>query len=323
MPSQLRFTIGILVVLVASSPNAFAQSSSASNQDGTPVISTATVTDRTGNYVMGLTADSFQITDEKAVRQISLFQNVDEPMSIAILVDTSDSMQQPNEREIGAPKAIADAIWKFIEMGHQDNEYLLASFGLSFHLLADWSSGKALLANKPAITPYPEKKGTALYDACLTVLDGLSKGRHQKRVLLLFSDGLDEGSTNKYSDLARVLSNSDVLFYAIGPRMIFDTRFLNLQLNLQINFTAGEEVLADLTSLTGGAALVPENKKQFEAAIDRVSTELRHQYRIGFVTPAGTPNKWHQLKWKVRPPKNAAQQFSKLKVRGRQGYYPK
>lgn len=279
---------------------------------------TVTVTDRQRNYVMGLTREAFIVTDEGTGRPVSVFRSADEPMSIAILVDTSGSMQMPDVQEIGRPKPIWGAIARFIELGNTRNEYFLASFDERYRELHGWSSGNVLLASKPEINP--EKKGTALYDACLAALAKLETGRYEKRVMLLFSDGIDATSKNKYSELIRVLRKQDVLVYAVGPRQIFGGPFTPFKIVMK----EGEKFLAGLTSLTGGMGFVPENKKEFERVVEQIAIELRHQYRLGFSAAQLLPaNKPRRLKLKITLPPDTPPNFSKLTIRNRQTYIPR
>lgn len=267
---------------------------------------------------MGLTREAFTLSVQKAVQTISVFRNTDEPMSIGILVDTSGSMQMPDVREIARPKPISEAIQRFLQLGNEENEYFLASFDVNFRELTDWVSSKHFRANMPVIAQ--EKKGTALHDALLAALAKLKTGRHQKRVLLLFSDGIDGVSTHKYSELKGNLRDSDVIVYAVGPRQVFGSPFWPIKIVMK----EGERVLAELTSMTGGVGFVPENKNEFDRVVEQIAIELRHQYRIGFsANQTASPNKWHRLNVKVTAPVNAPKELSKLTVRARQGYYPR
>ncbi len=237
-------------------------------------------------------------------------------MSIGIIVDTSPSMTQTTTREVGEPKKITDAISRFIELGNEKNEYFLAEFDSTFRLLSDWTDGKSLMASKPSITS--QGKTTVLYDACTAAVDKLTSGHYEKRVLILFSDGLDGESKTKYGKLRDSLRRSDVLLYGVGPRLIFG----NLPIPLTIFIKEGSQVLGELADTTGGKAFIPETSSQFVHVVEQIAIELRHQYWIGFHVPeAAQPNQWRRVKVKVTAPPAAPIEFKKLTVRARQGYY--
>ena len=80
--------------------------------------------------------------------------------------------------------------------------------------------------------------------------------------------------------------------------------------------------MMELAEISGGETFPSRVQKELRQAIESIAIQLRHQYRIGFVAAAtDPPNRWHRLKLKVTPSPNAPQQFSKLTVKIRLGYY--
>jgi len=176
----------------------------------------------------------------------------------------------------------------------------------------DWKSPAELLAQKTDIVE--ANCDTALYDACLEALDKLRTAHHARRALLLISDGEDNASHQTFISLRQRLRDSDASLYAVGPVKPSD---VGSSLGLE-----GAGVLTELVETTGGEVFFPESKKQLDAVIEQIALELRHKYRLGFHSDkAETPNKWHRLRVKVKPPPNLPVEFSNLVVRTRQGYY--
>ena len=92
---------------------------------------TVTVTDREGHHISGLDKRAFSIYDDRVAQQISFFSDSDTPVSLAIIFDTSDSMSGENINR--ARQALA----RFIETTHRQDEYFLISFSDRARLLLD------------------------------------------------------------------------------------------------------------------------------------------------------------------------------------------
>ncbi len=314
----LRFSFAVLFLVPLTLPNS-QTTLSAQTRDAGLTMMTVTLTDRRGNYVMGLTSDAFKVTDESRVVPVKLFGVIDEPMSIGILVDTSSSMQQPEAKEVARPKPIGEAVVRFLELANTENEYFLMAFDESPRVLVDWNKAKELSNQK--ITMTEAKKMTALYDSCFAAIEKLKDAHRAKRALILFSDGLDSTSKRRYLELRRLLRGTDVVLYAIAPRISYNRSDILALFGSALN-REGQEVLVELAQITGGAVFYPENKEQLNRVVDQIAIETRHQYRIGFQAgTAGVADKWHRIRVKVEPPLAAPSEFRKLTVRTRQGFY--
>jgi Ca-activated chloride channel family protein len=128
--------------------------------------------------------------------------------------------------------------------------------------------------------------------------------------VLLISDGQDNSSRYTFSELRRLLKESDVLIYAIG---ILDGGDMGSTLGV-----AGQAILDELASVSGGKAFFPSSGAEMNEIFERIALELRHQYSIGY-KPSNFVNdgKWHKLKVKVTPPRGLPRLF----VRSKEGYY--
>ncbi len=261
---------------------------------------------------MGLERGSFTINDEGTSRPIKLFDNKDEPVSMGILIDTSASMDLFESREIARHGPILETLSTFIQLSNSANEYFMISFGNKPEVLSDWTRDTNGLLSK---IPVSRGKGnTALYDALVFGLEKVKTGSHKKCAILLISDGQDNNSRHKFTDVRNLLRGSDALLYSIGT---LSGSGAGTTLGME-----GQGVLLELSELTGGAALFPEDSDRLNRMANLIATELRHQYLLAFqYDRAATPNKWHRLKVKVMPPTNAAAELKKLMVRTRQGYY--
>jgi VWFA-related protein len=269
---------------------------------------------------MGLPPDAFRVTDVNLISPPALSAD-DEPLSVAILIDTSSSMQAPDVKEVGRAKPIIDAINHFLELSNPGNEYFVMTFDRDAQVVLDWRQGKKL----PSLDVLPPKDPhlTALYDAGAAALTKLKEGHHNKRVVLLFSDGLDSGSKTRYADLRRSLERTDVLIYAFAPRAGGHlTTDLNGILRAMVT-REGEHVLGEMVQATGGFVYYPGTTRELMVAAERIAIEVRHQYRLTFRLKSGGSGApvLHRTKLEVTPPANVAAEHRKLNVRVRRGYY--
>lgn len=300
----------LFVIAFITIPTHSQQKGLTNTADGLIMLS-VTVRNGDGQNLNGLSREAFELVDEKKTRTIEFFENTDTPLSIGILIDTSESMRLFETRETSRAK-LGEAILHLLQLGNPNNEYFLASFDKVPRFLTDWKNSTELLAQKTDIIE--ANRDTALYDACLAALEKLTTAHHARRVLILISDGEDNVSHQTFVSLRQRLRDSDISLYAVGPVKPND---IGSSLGLE-----GAGILTELVETTGGEAFFPKNKKQLDAVMEQIALELRHKYRLGFRSDkAEATNKWHRLKVKIKLPPNLPAEFSKVIVRTRQGYY--
>ncbi len=266
------------------------------------VTLTLTVTDYYGRYVSGLNKDAFTVTDDGAEQELTFFSDSDAPVSIGILFDVSGSMS--GEKIAKARKALE----RFINTSHPSDEYFLIAFNNRAQLLLDRTrDGEAVLQKLTLVEP---KSNTALYDACYLGVERVTRGAHQKKAILIISDGQDNASRYNFKEVRRMLKESDVVIYSVG---IMDGRDSGSMEGMQ-----GQAFLDELSSVTGGKSFYPQTNVEMDEIFERIALELRHQYSVGFTPKNFQPDgKWHKVKVKVKPPRG----LPRLTVRNRDGYY--
>lgn len=278
-------------------------------EDGSPVkvktdlvTLTLTVTDYYGRYVSGLTKNAFSVTDNGEPQEITFFSDSDAPISIGILFDISGSMSGDKINKA------RQALSRFILTSHPNDEYFLIAFNSRAQLLLDRTrDGDAVLQKLTLVQP---KSNTALYDAVYLGLERVTRGSHQKRALLVISDGQDNASRYNFGEVRRLMKEADVVTYSVGILGKGDaTGSLGMQ---------GQSFLDEISSVTGGRSFYPQSDPEMDEIFERIALELRHQYAIGYTPKDFQPNgKWRKVKTKVKPPKG----LPRLTVRGREGYF--
>ena len=136
------------------------------------------------------------------------------------------------------------------------------------------------------------------------------RGVHPKRALLLISDGQDNNSRYTFTELRKLLKESDVTLYGIG---ILSGSDAGSSMGME-----GQGTLDELANVSGGKAFFPRSAAEMDDIFEQIALELRHQYSIGYRPPNFVSNgKWHRIKVKVTPPRGLPRLF----VRSKEGYY--
>ena len=266
------------------------------------VTLTLTVTDLYGRYVSGLGKNAFTVTDNNQDQDITFFSDSDAPVSVGILFDVSGSMA--GDKIIKARRALS----RFLATSHPSDEYFLIAFNTRAQLLLDRTRDSDAVLQK--LTLVAPKNNTALYDAVYLGIEHVTRGSHNKRALLIISDGQDNASRYNFGEVRRLLKESDVVAYSVG---ILDKGDAASSLGMQ-----GQAFLDEISSVTGGKAFYPQTDVEMDEIFERIALELRHQYSIGYIPKDfQADGKWRKVKVKVKPPRG----LPRLNVRGREGYY--
>ena len=168
----------------------------------------ATVVDDRGRYVPGLTPEDFILYEDGEVQSIDHFaQSQDLPVSVGVLLDTSGSM----ERKIDTA---TEAVERFLRQIHPDDEIFLVTFDDRPRRIEDFTDNRRRLAN--ALRSARVGGGTALYDALALGVDYIRNGKHDKKAILLISDGEDTASGTSFERAQRYVRESETLVYSLG-----------------------------------------------------------------------------------------------------------
>lgn len=249
---------------------------------------TVTVSDRNRRFVTGLTKDDFEVYDDNIKQEIALFATQDSPLTLGIVYDVSGSMNPLSTQSFHALKGLFD-------YSHPDDEYFVVSFSSQAKLIQDFTSVPENILNK-AIFIKP-KGSTALFDAIYLALEKVKDGRHEKKALLIISDGEENSSRYSFGELRKALRETDAQIYAIG--------------------LGQGGALPRLTETSGGLTFFPMEYGEVGDIYTRIALMLRNQYVIGFYpTDESETSRWHKLRIRVKVPKP----LGKMTVFYRDGY---
>jgi len=284
------------------------------NAEDNQILLNVTVSTKKGDLITKLKAENFKVYDGKKLQPISVFNSEDAPMSIGILIDKSKSTESKS-----LTQAQQLALSTFITKSHPDNEYFLMAFNITQNFLLDnTEDGKKTLQAIQKLSTIKSEGNTKYYDSVWIGLEKLSKSKYSKKVLLIFSDGMDNESKNDFGDIKKIIKHSDALLYNIS---IFTS-------SSEAGSILGMQAAAfneELTAVSGGKVLSPQTISEVNEALVKLAEELRSQYVIGFKTDKATDkNKkesWRDVKIKVELPALNSVNAEKIIVRTREGYY--
>lgn len=257
---------------------------------------TATVQTADGQLVTGLEKNSFEVYEDGVLQTIAGFTNQRVPVSLAVLLDVSDSMF--GQRLTDARAAIDRFVNGLIEQG---DEFAIVAFNHEQEMLTTWTAegaraGQVLGAVHPS-------GSTAIYDAILATLP-LAETRHRQRAaLLIVSDGADTASDATLRDVKTQLLRSDAFAYAVA---------IDPANRRPINTAVNVDALSEITDPSGGRTKVVHNSTDLSSALAEISDELNHQYLIGYSPTHGDDGKFHSIRVRVRGTND--------RVRARSGY---
>jgi VWFA-related protein len=304
---MLRFSIWLM--LIAAATLSFAQSSGDQAYNFSVNVELVqlpvSVLDKHGLPVRGLKPEHFAVFEDKVQQDISLFRQEDVPLSVGLVVDRSSSM-------FDKLSSLHTAAMTFVRESNSEDETSVISFGNDVNLDQDFTPNTGRLSR--ALERIVPNGNTALYDAVSLAAKHLSdNGFHEKKVLLVISDGEDNHSKYKLKEVLEKIRESKIIVYSIGLLGPDSGDSYNVMFD-----DSGRRALKQLAEVTGGAAYFPRGIREVEQVCTRIARDLRNQYTIGYKpTNEKLDGSWRKTIVRVNPPKNGP----KVQVRTKQGYY--
>jgi len=246
---------------------------------------TVTVTDPNGGYVTGLQKDDFKLYLDGQQRPIQFFrQDLNTPVSLGILVDTSGSMQPKIPQ---ARLAIAD----LLDALNPRDEVFLIAFSSRPYMLQPFTMDHERVANRLMILQAFGQ--TSLFDAIIQGMRIVRTGRYDKRALLVVTDGMDTSSSARVEDVIAMAKKMGVLVYSIGIGDPNARELPSISIGPWSIGGGGVEkvdapTLTALSSESGAKTFIVRQVGDGVAlrkACTQISLELREQYTVGFVAP--------------------------------------
>ena len=275
---DLTLFLAAVVAAVSAAPSEAqtlsAQSQVPSFRTGVDMVSvTVTVTDASGRYITDLEQNEFEIYEDRIQQELTFFTRSQLPIALALLIDTSASMER---RMQTAQEA---AIGFAYRLRPQDLASVI-DFDSRVNILEDFTNDGARLER--AIRRTAAGGSTSLHNAVYISLKELSKVRARtpdeirRQSIVVLSDGEDTSSLVGFTEVLELAKRSETATYAIGLRTQGDPR--------RREFQEAEYVLRQLARETGGRAFFPDSIGELTSIYDQIADELSSQYTIGYAS---------------------------------------
>jgi len=261
----------------------------------------ATVKNAGGEPVGSLDPGSFQIFDNGVPQTLAIFEHhTEQPLSIALLIDTSGSTGIQLQYETDSVNRFVRAL--FAE-GNPRDALALFSFNWETTLLAGFTRQAEPI--EKSLRGIKSEGGTSLYDALYLAAWRLQprEGRH---IIVVVTDGGDTTSVKNYNQAIQAVLMADTVIYPVLVVPIENDAGRNI---------GGEHALATMAQRSGGQVFLPSLGEQIDAAFAGILHDLRSQYLLGYY-PRGVPatkDPFHRIEIKLKRPD--------LRVSARSGYY--
>jgi Ca-activated chloride channel family protein len=301
LPIVAAATSLVLDLFCCGSAPAVARQPLATFKSGLDLVQvSAVVRDRKGRLVSDLSERDFTILDNGDSRPIANFRHDLAGVSVALLFDVSGSMEA---RLVDAREAAAHVLgWLDAK-----DEAAVFTFDTRLDEVAPFTPGLRVLPGQlSSLKPFG---ATSLNDAIAATAERAAT-RDRRRAVIVFTDGNDNWSRLKPSDVSAMASAIDVPVYIVGIVPAIDNPSADVS-TVTAERSALTGPLSDLATWTGGHAFVVSTPSDRSMVAREIINELRHQYLIAFES-SSRPG-WHPLVVRARN--------KDFVVRARSGYF--
>lgn len=261
---------------------------------------------------------------------VSFTRQVDLPLSLAILIDTSASQERTLPEEKRAAKSFIESVIRpskdevsivsftgetTLEQGMTNNLTRLARAidRVDFVPPSGYIGGGVIAGGTaPASADNQRASGsTAIWDAIWVTSEDVLKLSPEKtrRAIILLSDGVNTYGQKRLDDAVQAALRSEAVVYSIGVGDDFQYQGVD------------EGTLKKISERTGGRAFFPRDESELRAAFAQIQIEMRSQYLIAY-EPSNQKRdgSYRKIEIQIANPELAKQ---KVKLTNRQGYFAK
>jgi Ca-activated chloride channel family protein len=263
------------------------------------VVLHVNVFDGRSDAVPNLPQSAFLVVEDNEPQTITFFSHADVPVAVGLVIDNSSSMIARHGMVLSGATAFADS-------SHPEDEVFTIIFNENIQLglppTVKFTTNRTLV--RSTLLRFPAGGMTALHDAVIAGLEHLQEATHQKRVLIVLSDGKDNASQHSEDDMLQRAARSDAIIYTVSTARIASS-------------VSNPGLLRELAEASGGVGFFPRREEQVVEAFTEIATNIRRGYSLGY-TPTNTTHdgRYRRVKVLVRMPGRT----NNLRVSARDGY---
>jgi Ca-activated chloride channel homolog len=288
-----------------------------------------TAQDKNRRLLTELKQSDVRLLEDGQAQEITAFsRQVDLPLSLAILIDTSQSQERTLPEEKAAAISFIESVIRpakdevavvsftgetTLEQGMTNNlNRLRRAVERVEFVLPSGSIGGGVLVGTPPIsgTNQQAAASTAIWDAIwVTSSEVLGPAPEKtRRAIILLSDGYNTYGQKKLDEAVIAAQKSEAVIYSVG---------------IGDNFYQGvdESALRKISERTGGRAFFPRDEAELRQAFRQIQEEMRSQYLIAYApTNQKRDGSYRKINIELTSPE---MQKQKVKVTHREGYFAK
>lgn len=262
------------------------------------VLLHVSVLDRNGKLLTNLPQSAFKVTENGVEQKVRLFRREDVPVSMGLIIDNSGSMREQITK-------VNAAALLLVKESNPEDEVFVFNFNDDTYLDQEFTNDIKKL--EEALEKATTRGGTAMRNAVSLGIDyAREKGKKDKKVLIVVTDGNDTASTEtSLEQLVRKAQRSEVLIYSIGLLDKEDPR----------EARSAKRALKALAEASGGLDYYPKDLSEVETITPEIAHEIRNQYLLEYSpTNQNLDGTYRTIKVTVNGPRGAV-------VRHRNGYF--
>jgi Ca-activated chloride channel family protein len=280
--SRWRLVLAGVALVAATGPVGRAQPPQPGQPPQTPfragvdlVSLNVTVTEGTGKYVTDLAAEDFAVFEDGVKQDVTFFTRTNLPIALALLIDTSASME--NKLSTAQEAAVG-----FARRLRQQDLAEVVDFDSRVVVLQSFSNSVPEL--EQAIRKTSAGGSTSLYNAVYIALKDLKKiiakstDEIRRQAIVVLSDGEDTSSLLPFEEVLDLAKRSETAIYSIGLRASEGTGVSAK------GFKEAEFVMRQFSQETGGRSFFPNQITDLAAIYGQISDELSSQYTVGYTS---------------------------------------
>jgi len=251
-----------------------AQAPQPSFRSGVELVSLNVTVMEGTRYLTDLEQKDFKVFEDGNEQDVTFFNKTNLPIALALLLDTSASM------DTKLPTAQEAAIGFARRLRQQDLAEVI-DFDNRVTVLQNFTNSAQDL--ETAIRRTSAGGSTSLFNAIYIALKDLKKAvarnadEIRRQAIVVLSDGEDTSSLLPFEEVLDLAKRSETAIYGIGLRD-------NEAGNGSKLFKEAEFVMNQLSQQTGGRAFFPKQLAELNGVYGQISDELSSQYTVGYTS---------------------------------------
>jgi VWFA-related protein len=238
------------------------------------VLLEASVQDKTGRFISGLSANDFRVREDGQPQTLELTQQEEVANNLAVLVDSSQSMSRRVD-------FVRDAAQRLAGYMRPKDRMLIVPFSRHLGPITGPTDDKKTVGE--AVAAIGAKGGTAIMDS-LIELSARRKSLPGRNAIVLITDGYDENSEQNVASALQACKDASATVYVVG---IGGVAGISIK---------GQRILKQIADATGGRLFLPAREEQLPAIHELIAQDVQHRYMVTY-TPKNQDldGKWRTI----------------------------